>query len=404
MEKRINESFKITMNILILEDEKIKRDIVVSFIKSIIEDAKIIEVSNFCAYYKAVDQNKYDLIIVDLVVIGFDDDDTPKDMTNNIINTTRDVNSINYKTPVIALTRFDTKAEENFRELNSKDINVITYSEDDEKWKVSLKDKILFCSPPTHYDFVIICALQKEAEAFAAAGYSPSKTKVVGSLSYQELKVEKYVGVIVTLPRMGLVSAAITSTQAIEKFTPRLICMSGICGGIDGKSKIYDVVIPEICHQHDSGKWANQGFEPEVYSIQLEHELRLKINSFISETGLKEQIKKNITLNKKEFPEGVEDFDFNIHLAAASSGSSVIEDKVQVESIKGQQRKLTAFEMESFSVYEAARVSGIKPKYFSAKSIVDNGIVKGDDFHRVAAILSAKVVYEIIKSGLAFEK
>jgi nucleoside phosphorylase len=116
----------------------------------------------------------------------------------------------------------------------------------------------------------------------------------------------------------------------------------------------------------------------------------------------KDLIKKNIVLSKKEFPKGVKDFDFNIHLAAASSGSSVIEDKVQVESIKGQQRKLTAFEMESFSVYESARVSAIKPKYFSAKAIVDNGIIKGDDFHSVAAMLSAKVVYEIIKSGLAF--
>lgn len=54
--------------------------------------------------------------------------------------------------------------------------------------------------------------------------------------------------------------------------------------------------------------------------------------------------------------------------------------------------------MESYALYEAARRSPLKPNYFSAKSVVDNGNTnKGDEYHRVAALISAKAVYGLIK-------
>jgi hypothetical protein len=69
--------------------------------------------------------------------------------------------------------------------------------------------------------------------------------------------------------------------------------------------------------------------------------------------------------------------------------------------IQEQHRKNEAFEMESYSLYEAARQSPCKPLFFSAKSIVDNGDEKkGDHYHRIACILSAKTVVEIIDRGV----
>ena len=57
--------------------------------------------------------------------------------------------------------------------------------------------------------------------------------------------------------------------------------------------------------------------------------------------------------------------------------------------------------MESYALYEAARQSLERPLFFSAKAVVDNGnSSKGDEYHRVAAILSAKTVYEIISRGI----
>jgi len=388
------------MRVLVLEDIEAKRNSVIALIRDINHDIEIDNVSNLCDYVREISLNKYDLIIVDLVVLGFPDESDPQDMTERIIENTRDGSCPNYKTTVIALTGYDSKAEENFKDLNLKDITVITFSEDSDDWKASLREKVINCIPPIHYDFVIICALPKEADGFADAGYAVGEIKLVGSLSGRELQIGNHLGIIVTAPRMGLVSSAITSTQAIERFKPKLICMSGICGGVDEQANIYDVVIPDVCHQHDSGKWTKNGFEAEIYSVQLDHTLRSKISTLISKQTFKKSIKKNVILNRNEFPEDTNTLDFDIVLAPTSSGSAVIEDKKQVKSITSQQRKLSAFEMESFAVYEAARLSDVKPQYFSAKAVVDNGIIKGDNFHRIASILSAKVVYELINSGL----
>lgn len=388
------------MKILILEDDNTKSDSVISLISEIDQGVTVELVNNFSEYLKKINTTIYDLLIVDLVVLMFHDETEPQDMTERIIDATRDHSSPNFRTPVVALTGYDAKAEENFRDLNSKDITVITFIEDSTQWQESLRVKINACIPPIHYDFVILCALSKEANAYADAGYNVGEIKLVGGLSCREIQIGASLGVIITAPRMGLVSAAITSTQAIELFKPKLICMSGICGGIDGKAKIYDVVIPDVCHQHDSGKWVENNFVPEVYSVQLDHGLRLKIDALISNQSFKELVKKDITLHKNEFPEDANSLEFDIVLAPASSGSAVVADEQQVNIITGPQRKLSAFEMESFAVYESARLSTIKPQYFSAKSVVDNGIVKGDAFHRVACILSARVVYECINSGL----
>ncbi|MNG30367.1 hypothetical protein D3C84_1159740 [compost metagenome] len=57
--------------------------------------------------------------------------------------------------------------------------------------------------------------------------------------------------------------------------------------------------------------------------------------------------------------------------------------------------------MESYAVYEAARLSPISPIFFSVKSVVDNGDVhKGDEYHEVACVLAANVTCELIVRSL----
>ncbi len=52
-------------------------------------------------------------------------------------------------------------------------------------------------------------------------------------------------------------------------------------------------------------------------------------------------------------------------------------------------------------MYEAARLSEQRPIFFAAKTVVDDGDKnKGDRFHRVGCMLSAKFVTAAIKSGI----
>lgn len=390
------------MNILIFEDDLNKSQAIESEVYSVNASAVVSLAANFQDFMRCVLTNKFDLIITDLIAPQFKNTE-PVDLTQNVIEAIRHPESINSKTQVIALTRYEDKAEANFKGLNINDIAVVTFSEDSGKWRDSLKAKIVSCAPPVTFDFVIVCALDKEVEGYQKAGYQIGATEKILGFECKKIDIGKKSGVIVKLPRMGLVTCSIVSALAIDIFKPQLICMSGICAGIDGKANIYDVVIPDACHQHDAGKWGDKGLESEIYNVQIPTDVRLSISALLSSSEFNNDIKNDIRLNRSQIPQNTEYPEIKIFLAPASSGSSVVADADMAAIIKDQHRKNTAFEMESFALYEAARLSRIQPKYFSAKAVVDNGSSdKSDSYHSPACIIAAKTVYNLILRDVGF--
>ncbi|MGO2419011.1 MAG: phosphorylase family protein [Vibrio casei] len=385
------------MKILIVEDNKDKLGAIVDQVRSAKPDIEITTCDVLVDFVAHVNKEKFDLLVTDLllpVVRGRE----PEDVTLNIIEGARGFDSLNLQTPVIAITQFMESAETNYQDLNRHDINIITYSSESEDWKEPFIKKLFSCTPKVKYDFIIICALQKEADAYIEAGYTKAKTTIQHGLSCNEITIDDFTGLIIVPPRMGLVNASIVSARAIDLFEPHVICMSGICAGIEGKANIYDIVIPSQCDQHDSGKWTDEGFVSESYSVPLEHGIERTIDKLIKQKDLLDEIGENIVLNRAEMIGESGNLDINIYLAPTSSGSSVIADDSMLKQVTAQHRKKNAFEMESYALYEAARQSTLKPSYFSAKSIVDNGdSQKGDNYHRVAALISAKAVYGILK-------
>jgi nucleoside phosphorylase/CheY-like chemotaxis protein len=401
LENRIKGSFENQMKILLLEDCKTKIKQISEAIADVSVNTTVSITECYSDFIGAINREDFDLIVADLMLPMFNDSSDEFNITSKLIENLRDVQCQNYNTPVIAVTKFDELAEENFSELNKFDINIITYNSDSSDWVNPFRRKVESCIPVPSYDFVIVCALDKEAEAFKDCGFSVGNEYIYEGITCKSIDVKDKKGVIVVPPRMGLVNSAIISSRVIDLFKPQLICMSGICAGIEGNANIYDVVIPEICHQHDSGKWTNNGFVTESYAIQLDHNVRQDIASIIKESGFKKVISEGVVLGRNEFPDGEDKLKFNVYLAPTSSGSAVVADETMLAEITSQHRKATAFEMESYAMYEAARQSNISPKYFSAKSVVDNGNThKGDEYHRVACLLSAKTVYELISKIL----
>ncbi|WP_394551199.1 phosphorylase family protein [Pantoea sp. SGAir0183] len=383
------------MNILILEDIPSKLKEIKTCIESTLKDAQIVEVIDWESYLRVVNSRKFDLIISDLVVPRAKGEKDTIDITRMLVDDSMDPKSPNLYTTVIALTQYSNI--DIFENLNSKKIIVLSYTETS-GWKAALTDLIIQNTPAPNYDFVIICALTKESDGFKHAGYDVGNPELIHGLDCQTLTINGKKGLIVTCPRMGLVTASIISTKVLEHFKPSLICMSGICAGIEKKINIYDVVIPEICHQHDFGKWGIKGFEPEPYSVQLKNSTRAKIRQLISSASFSQALMAGLDPTRSEIPESIDRISPMSLLAPASSGSAVIADENMNEIVKKQHRKMTAFEMESFSVYESARLAEFEVDFFSAKCVVDDGgELKSDDFHRLACIISAKAVYEIIK-------
>lgn len=390
------------MKILILEDEDGKNDEIQSEILQIIPEAEIQRERNWYGYTRAICSIKFDLILLDLLVPRSEKDATVEDHHEQLVETTRDYQSKSFSTPAIVLTRYTENSENFVYDLNKVDINVIPFNGHGE-WKEALKLKLLAAQPKQKYEFVIVCALDKEINAFDGLTDTWGALKTISGLVCREVQIDAYKGVIVRAHRMGLVAAAVTATMALERFEPRLICMSGICGGIAGESGIYDLLVTQICHQHDAGKWSNEGFKFEHYDVQIDVDVHNKLLEVCSEDRLKEYLLEGLNPSKSEFPAKVEQLTCNLKTdVPTSSGSAVMAEGGKTSSLKSGQRKLAGFDMEIYSVYEAARLAANKPAFFAAKTVVDDGGKnKGDKFHRIGCLLSAKFIVNAIRAGIA---
>jgi nucleoside phosphorylase len=390
------------MKILILEDEDGKYDEIQSEIFQIIPEAEIQRERNWCDYTREIAKTKFDLILLDLVVPRSRKDDTVEDHSDQLVSATRDYESKSFRTPAVVLTRYTEDLGGSVYDLNAVDINVIPFNGHG-KWKEALKLKLFAAQPKKKYEFVIVCALDKEIDAFEGLTDTWGALKTISGLVCREVQIGAYKGVIVRAHRMGLVAAAVTATMALERFEPRLICMSGICGGVAGESGIYDLLVTQICHQHDAGKWSNEGFKSEHYDVQIVVDVHNKLLELCSDDRLKEYLLAGLNPSKSEFPAKVERLTCNVKAdVPTSSGSAVMAEDGKTSSLTSGQRKLAGFDMEIYSVYEAARLAANKPAFFAAKTVVDDGGKnKGDKFHRIGCLLSAKFIVKAIRTGIA---
>lgn len=389
------------MKILILEDDKGKLEAIGEFVLRIVPDADLTFVGNWLDYSTCIHSKGFDLILLDLLVPRSPKDSRVEDHCTQLVETTRGFESRSFRTPAIVLTKYLTQSEEFYRDLNMVDINVISF-DDEGEWRQALELKVRAAEPKVEFDFLIICALPQEAMAYENVVDIFSPAKAISDLLCRRVSIGKYKGAIVHLPRMGLISSAAITSFAIERFNPKLVCMSGICGGIPSNSSIYDLLITDVCHQHDVGKWSNEGFRSEHYDIQIKPSVRVRLEELSLDAEIKKRVSADLNILKSEYPEDMEKFSLQMSLAATSSGSAVIAEQGKTASLAGAQRKLSGFDMEVYSVFEAARLSTKAPLVFAAKTVVDDGDKnKGDRFHRIGCLLSARFVACAIESGIS---
>ncbi len=390
------------MRILVLEDEDVKFEQIAAHITDLIPDASIQRERNWWSYSVAVANAKFDLILLDLYVPRSPKDNTVEDHTDVLVETTRDYGSKSFSTPAVVLTSYQPDNGDFMHDLNLVDITVIPFNDHGE-WREGLKRKLLSAQPDKKFDVVIVCALEKEAAAFQDFVDRWGTVKGISGLLCRDVQIGPYKAVIVQPQRMGLVASAISSAFALDRFEPRLICMSGICGGVAGESEMYDLLVTQICHQHDAGKWRATGFTADHFDVQLEVDVNNKLIEVASDETLVASLLEGLNPAKAEIPEGKDRIACNIKTGSpTSSGSAVIAEEGKTASLTVGQRKLAGFDMEVYSVYEAARQARRRTAFFAAKAVVDDGGTnKGDAFHRIACLLSAKYVVAAIRAGVA---
>jgi nucleoside phosphorylase len=235
--------------------------------------------------------------------------------------------------------------------------------------------------------------LDKERSAFRKTRAALGSSKSLMGLDVCDVTIDGTLGAAVLCPRMGLVNASIITALVIERFSPEVLCMSGICAGVSSKSRIGQILIAHPCFEYQVGKYSPTGFQMEQYQATLKEELRQCLKLL----GDSEDVVDTVY-------EGLEDGAFVASKAVVStfvSGSALIADKTKLEEILTQHRKMGGLDMEAFGVMQAASLGSSTVKAFSAKAVVDYADEKkGNQYHEAGCTASARFCVEAISKLL----
>lgn len=382
------------MNILIIEDNKAKRENIEKVIFSELKDKSIhpqmFHADNLSQAVRHLCSAQFDLVIFDMYLPENDHSQHERDCSKELI--TEFSVSKNYQTEAIALTQFVISEIDDIQLFNNAGITVVHYS-DDNDWNVALRQKILRVSQKIKCDFLIFCALTSERAAYKDADCTLGAVKNIYGMNCQEIKLGNYNGFIITPRGMGLVNMAIVSTKAIEFFQPKIVSMSGICAGVHGESNFLDIIVGKTCWEYQTGKWKDGAFKQEPYQAELSRYLQVDLEQSTENLSLLNKLRSDLYDSALR--------NMTIKVAPLSSGSAVIADEEIMKNIGSQHRKMAGLEMEMYSLYESAAQSLCSPLFFGAKAVVDmGGAQKNDEYQQVGCIISARYVTYILQEQL----
>ncbi len=378
--------------VLIVEDETPKYDEFVAAIQAYFgRDVVIERAETFAEATRAIVATPYDLVVTDLLMPRRRGD--PEiDISDELIDHLA-ASEANRLTTVVAISRFDDVVAKHQALFARAGIFLVRYADD---WKSCLDICMQKVSFRTVYDFVIICALEVERSAFEAVaqtGFEYGDLVNSHGLDGRELQIGDLSGICVLQPRMGLVDASIIATRALDAFSPRLICMAGICGGFSDQAPLGTLLIPEITWEHQAGKWNAAGFDIRGFQEPLNNDTQTVLNQLILRD------KWLTTLASK--PHEVQVPKGEAKIKPVTSGSVVIASEGYAKEIKKQHGQVAGVDMEVYGIHRAAALHG-GVLCFAAKTVVDHADeAKGDGLQQAGAILSARFVAKAIPEVLA---
>jgi len=378
------------VRVLVVEDETDKRDAVREEIRSFFEGGvEIEECATFGQAARSLAKSQFDLVVTDLLLPRLEGQ-VPTDVSEELIEQFAE-SELNRSATVVAVSRFEEVVAQRRGAFTRAGILLIGYSKDD-AWRSCLRVCMQRVASRTVYDFVVVCALELERTAFEAVSRDDF---IIGSyvrsagLDGREVSLGGLEGICVLQPQMGLVDAGIVASRALSAFSPRLICMTGVCGGFAAQAPIGTLVVSDFSWEHQAGKQLPDSFEIRSYQESMGNETRIVLSQLIEEDRCLSR------LASKRHEVAVPSFE--AVLGPSVSGSAVIASEKYAARIAEQHGKVAAVDMEVFGIYRAAALHGSPVICFAAKTVVDHADeAKGATPQQPGAILSARFAVEAI--------
>ena len=334
------------MRILAIEDNAAKAKEIESLVFEIDPNATFNQSMDIGGAYGALDTTVYDLIVVDLMmplVKGGPPQDAGKELVRIISGS-----PLNRSTRIVALTGYEELYEQQEAEFAELGVLLVYFDEYSGGWKKTIRSMLRRVSVLRRCDFIVICALNVEREAFLNTPARLGDRIVENGFDVRRIEIDNFVGNLILLPRAGLVDASIITASAVERYRPRLVAMLGICAGVRERVKMGQVLVCTVCWEYQVGKYAEHGFQFEPYQSALPETVRQLLSTLCASDHIAE------TIYSGRLPSGVERCQPS--LATMVSGSAVVADEEFRECIQLQHRKIDAIEMELSGVFRAVHL------------------------------------------------
>ena len=371
------------MRILAIEDNAQKATEIRALILEVDPDSVFVLCKDIHSAWVELDSTVYDLIVLDLMM-PLIKDGQPQDTGKEIINIICE-SKLNTASRIVALTGYEDLFEQQATRFAELGILLVYFDKCSGEWRKTIRSMIRRVSVFPRCDFVIICALEIERDAFENTDAILSPRKIENGFDVRRIQIGDFIGNAILQPRTGLVDASITTAAIVERYRPRLVAMSGICAGIRGRVEMGQVLVCETCWEYQVGKFGVNGFEFEPYQASL----REPVRQILSKLCNSDELTSSIYDGQLSF--GV--VECRPAMATMVSGSAVVANEEIRKDIQLQHRKIDGIEMELAGVFRAVHLVDDSVVVIGAKAVSDFAdSMKVDKLQACASTVSARFV------------
>lgn len=375
------------MKILIVEDDASKREEIASFLFSLGVPSDDVMVAKDMAEFLGKFCPEVSICIIDLRLPAYDGAENDR---NGIGILQAIENASGGRVKLLAISAFPEEFADIRPQFESRGCLLLDFDQK-EVWRSVLKQMVIQVQADEVLDFVILCALRKERAPYTGMDFLEGKPRSKDNITRFDISIAGKRGSVIELPRMGLVDAAIGAARCIEKYKPRLICMSGVCAGFDGRAVLGQLLVADMAYEYQSGKWTNDGFSQEPYQVPLNEDVRVLALDMLDDPKLLSRLEEGWSSDR---PSKMSD----PRLAMFTSGSAVIAAEELMVQVATHHRRVCGLDMEVYAVHRAAQIASCKPDFICAKTVVDlaDG-EKSDELQPYGCVISAKFIVDFIE-------
>lgn len=397
------------MRFLIVDDDQRKAEsLSAELLAAGVRSADIVIADTAAAARRELSQSAFDAMLIDVLLPARANAQPSGETSLELICQIIDDGASAAPKYIVGVTASLDALRDHEAAFRNKTLLLLPVNPASDEWKVPLRNLVLFMQRARDardkfdYDICVLCALRTpEMDAILQTWPITAEPEKLlnGSVLYRDSTIE-ISGVnrrlVLAHPaQMGPIAAAHATESLLRKFRPRVLLMTGICGGFSDHVKVGDVVIADRTWDWQSGKWAD-GVNLLAAPDQREASARL--------LGLARTIEND---RAREFHDAFSgarpENQSRVLIGPMVTGSSVVASIDIQRVFRQQHRKMLGVDMECYGVYYAVSMSpGPQTEVICVKAVSDLADrEKADDFQRFCSHMSALVGLEVVQKHFA---